>query len=59
MPDYQNGNIYKIFNTIDDDVYIGSTTEQLNIRLNKHKYKSKIENSNLNKKMVEFGVDNF
>jgi len=38
MPDYSQGKIYKL--TCDTGkVYIGSTTEALNVRLNKHKIK--------------------
>jgi len=29
MPDYSKGKIYKILNNIDDDIYVGSTTETL------------------------------
>jgi len=41
MPDYQNGKIYCIKSKLTDDVYIGSTTQLLHIRLSCHlsKYK--------------------
>jgi group I intron endonuclease len=34
---YSNGKIYKIFNTQNDKLYVGSTTQSLNDRLKKHK----------------------
>ena len=34
---YQNGKIYCIRNTIDDDVYVGSTTQALSQRMEKHR----------------------
>ena len=33
MPDYQKGKIYKIISNETDDVYIGSTTQSLSLRL--------------------------
>ena len=37
MCDYSKGKIYKLFNTITDDVYIGATTRPLNDRLAEHR----------------------
>ena len=34
---YQNSKIYKLINTTTKEIYIGSTTRPLNIRLNEHK----------------------
>lgn len=34
---YHDSKIYKLTNTIDDNIYIGSTIESLNTRFNKHK----------------------
>ena len=67
MPvDYQEGKIYKIYNTINDDIYIGSTTQKLCERMRKHrsnyKYKDKYKNLvnvKLYKSMEEHGVENF
>ena len=62
MPDYKNGKIYKILNTIDDSIYIGSTTELLCQRMGKHKYDCKCERNSkrpLYQKMIQFGLDNF
>ena len=43
MPDYNNGKIYKIYNTITDDIYIGATTQLLCERMRGHRraYKAK------------------
>ena len=35
--DYKNGHIYKIFNDITNDVYVGSTTQPLSKRIAKHR----------------------
>ena len=37
MPDYNNGKIYKLYNTITDDIYIGATTRLLRVRLTEHR----------------------
>ena len=37
MPNYQNGMIYKLVNDENDDIYVGSTTQQLSKRLGDHK----------------------
>ena len=37
MPDYSKGEIYKILNTIDDEIYVGSTIETLGQRMAKHR----------------------
>ena len=41
MPDYSKGKIYKILNNIDDEIYVGSTTETLGQRMAKHRRKMK------------------
>ena len=43
MGDYKKGKIYQIKNTIDDDIYVGSTIAPLNKRMTKHKYSAKKE----------------
>ena len=40
MPNYQNGKIYKIIDSENKVIYIGSTTEQLCKRYAKHKHKA-------------------
>ena len=37
MPDYKNGKIYKLWSPEGDDIYIGSTTQDLSRRKAKHK----------------------
>ena len=42
MPNYQNGKIYVIRSFQTEDIYIGSTTEKISVRLSKHKVKYKL-----------------
>ena len=37
MPDYSKGKIYKMLNTIDDEIYVGSTIETLRQRMATHR----------------------
>jgi group I intron endonuclease len=60
--DYQNGKIYKILNTIDDDCYIGSTTQPLSKRMVKHRsnvHGEATKDRLLYIKMRIHGVENF
>ena len=60
--DYKNGKIYCIRNNIDDDIYIGSTTQSLSKRLAKHRADSmnkKTMHIKLYVKMHEHGLDKF
>lgn len=41
MPNYADGKIYGIRNTITEDVYVGSTTNSLEKRMTKHRYDMK------------------
>ena len=61
MSKYQHSKIYAIRNTIDDDIYIGSTTMPLCKRMVKHRCyaKTQPDKQQICKKMNEFGVDNF
>ena len=60
MPDYSKGKIYKILNNIDDEIYVGSTTETLGQRMAKHRAARKSKPQyKLYKHMNELGVDNF
>lgn len=59
---YQNGKIYKILNTVDDEVYVGSTCCSLSQRMAKHRWSAKQTNLNHRKlylKINELGIDNF
>ena len=62
MADYSKGKIYKIFNTIDDDIYVGSTVETLQKRFTRHKCcstKQKTRHFRIYQKMNDIGFDNF
>ena len=60
MCDYENGKIYKIVNDVDDEIYIGSTTQPLCRRFGDHKSNSKSKpNRTLYKKMNKHGAENF
>jgi hypothetical protein len=59
---YQKGKIYIIGNYVDDDIYIGSTTQTLKRRFNKHKINidnEKAKHRKLYAKMIELGVERF
>ena len=60
--DYSNAKIYKILNTIDDDVYIGATCQPLSKRMAKHRKNMNDackKHSRLYEKMRLVGVENF
>ena len=59
---FSKGKIYKITNDFNDDVYVGSTCDELNKRMNIHKYKANgNERSHLPiyKLMNEIGFNRF
>ena len=57
---YQNAKIYKIVNSIDKLIYVGSTIETLNIRFSKHKSRSKRSpNIKLYKHFAKYGIHHF
>lgn len=60
--DYSNGKIYKILNTITDDVYVGSTTQPLRKRLYGHKKTltdNRYDKTKFYCKVRELGFENF
>ena len=57
--DYKNGKIYQILNNVNDDVYVGSTTQPLCKRLYKHKADTKRRNFKIHKLIREIGEDKF
>jgi group I intron endonuclease len=61
MPNYQEGKIYKIYNTINDDIYVGSTTLKLCERMRDHRKGVNTENKHrpLYRAFSEYGIDNF
>ena len=59
---YQEGKTYNIYNTITDDIYIGSTAQKLCERMRQHRndHKSKLRsNVFIYKAFREHGVQNF
>ena len=62
MNKYSNGKIYKIFNIITDEIYVGSTIQSLNVRLIKHKddaNRDKQYQTTISKLMKELGSEHF
>ena len=63
MPvDYQEGKIYKIYNTINDDIYVGSTTQKLCERMRVHRRSHKSKPSvtiPIHKAFTEHGIEHF
>lgn len=64
MVNYNYSKVYKIINSIDDEIYIGSTTYQyLCNRMNQHRMSCKDisgrRDSKLYNKMRELGIENF
>ena len=58
---YSNGKVYCIRNIIDDDIYVGSTTQPLSKRMSKHRIDMKgyKKDRMLYTKMNELGADKF
>ena len=62
MPiNYQEGKIYKIYNTINDDIYVGSTTRKLSERMAEHRRRinHKDNHNLLYQSFIKHGVINF
>lgn len=58
--DYKNGKIYKLVNTIDDEIYVGSTCQLLCQRMGLHRTAAKKGNkSKLYQTMRGYGLENF
>ena len=60
--DFKNGRIYCIRNTINDDIYVGSTTQPLSRRMAWHRYAVKCKKTmhcKLYSKFNELGIKNF
>ena len=57
--DYQNGKIYCIRNSVNDEVYVGSTTQKLSKRFSKHKSDMKVLTGKLYQEMLNVGIENF
>ena len=63
MPDYIKGRIYKIYNDITDDIYIGATTQLLCERMRGHREACKASKKHINNKLYkcfnEHGIQHF
>ena len=62
MVDYSKGKIYKMFNTFNDDIYVGSTAETLHKRFTRHKSIYKREqnrHTRIYQAIKDIGFDNF
>jgi len=58
--DYNKAKVYKLTNDIDNDIYVGSTTQPLHMRLKQHyRDRSQHPHIKLYKKMNELGKDHF
>ena len=60
MPNYQESKMYKIHNTVNDDMYIGSTTRKLSERMAEHRRRTNGRDQQfpVYKAFREHGVDN-
>ena len=58
---FGNAKIYCILNSIDDDLYVGSTCQTLSQRMTKHRHntKSRPNSMKLTQKMQEQGIEHF
>jgi group I intron endonuclease len=62
MPDYNKGQVYVIRNTVNDFVYVGSTTQTISQRWAEHMTNVRGKNkkhSKIYRAIEELGVDNF
>ena len=61
MPNYQEGKPYKIYNTISDDIYVGSTIRKLCERMSEHRrrIKGRVKHFPIYPAFEEHGVNNF
>lgn len=58
--DYKNGRIYKVVNDVNNDIYIGSTTQLLCKRMATHRSYAKLKpNRKLYKCMNSVGIEHF
>ena len=55
MPNYENGKIYKLVSPHTDEIYIGSTTQKLCVRIAEHKRDCREGKIRTNKKLFELG----
>jgi len=59
MVNYSEAKIYKVLNSVDEEIYVGSTTQQLAQRMAKHRYDSKRGNTKFHQHINCIGINNF
>ena len=59
MVNYSKAKIYKVLNSVDDEIYVGSTTQTLAKRMGKHRRNATQRNTKLYQHMNDIGIDNF
>ena len=60
MVNYSKGRIYKIWNDVNDSIYVGSTTQRLSSRMRGHRHSCKNNpNMKLYQAFNELGIHNF
>ena len=60
LSSYSNAKIYKIINSIDDQIYVGSTILPLSTRFSVHKYEAKLHpERKLYKYFTKYGIEHF
>ena len=59
MVNYSEAKIYKVLNSVDDGIYVGSTTQSLSKRMGKHRSNAKYRNTKFYQHMHDIGIDNF
>lgn len=55
---YSTGKVYKLVNSVDNEIYVGSTCKKLTDRLTDHKKKAKVRNSKVYKHLTQIGWNN-
>ena len=59
MVNYSEAKIYKVLNSVDNEVYVGSTTQTLAQRTGKHKLNATQRNTEFYQRINDVGLDNF
>ena len=59
MVNYSAAKIYKVLNALDDEVYVGSTTQALAQRMWKHRRNATHRNTKFYQHMNDIGITNF
>ena len=59
MVNYLEAKVYKVLNSVDDEVYVGSTTQTLAQRMGKHGRNATHRNTKFYQHMNNIGINNF